>query len=131
MIVLDANVVIAYLDDRDAHHQHVIDLLESNAFDEFACSVLTVAEALVHPTRAEVQDAAVASMQRIGIRVLPMGKHDALELARVRSQYGVRMPDAVVLHTALTNGADIATLDESLATAAARAGIRRAVVELD
>lgn len=131
MIVLDANVVIAYLDDRDVHHEHVVDLLESNAFDEFACSVLTVAEALVHPTRSEVQDAAVASLQRIGIRILPMGEHDALELARVRSQYGVRMPDAAVLHAALTHGAGIATLDESLASAASRAGIRRAVVERD
>jgi predicted nucleic acid-binding protein len=131
VIVLDANVVIAYLDDRDAHHAYVVDLLESNAFDEFACSVLTVAEALVHPTRSEVQDAAVASLQRIGIRILPMGDHDALELARLRSQYGVRMPDAVVLRTALTNAADVATLDEALATAAARAGIRRAIVEND
>ena len=69
MIVLDANVVIAFLDDRDAHHRFAVDLLESNSFDEFACSVITLAEALVHPTAAGVQDAALAAVTRIGVRI--------------------------------------------------------------
>ena len=130
MIVLDANVVIAFLDDRDAHHRFAVDLLESNSFDEFACSVITLAEALVHPTAAGVQDAALAAVTRIGVRILPLAPTDAAEIARVRSTYGIRMPDAVVLHAAIGYSASVMTLDEGLAAAAARAGVVRAVVEL-
>ncbi len=129
MIVLDANVVIAFLDDRDAHHRFAVDLLESNSFDEFACSVITLAEALVHPTAAGVQDAALAAVTRIGVRILPLAPTDAAEIARVRSTYGIRMPDAVVLHAAIGYSASVMTLDEGLAAAAARAGVTRAVVE--
>ncbi len=129
MIVLDANVVIAFLDDRDAHHRFAVDLLESNSFDEFACSVITLAEALVHPTAAGVQDAALAAVTRIGVRILPLAPTDAAEIARVRSTYGIRMPDAVVLHAAIGHSASVMTLDEGLAAAAARAGVARAVVE--
>jgi predicted nucleic acid-binding protein len=129
VIVLDANVVIAFLDDRDAHHRFAVDLLESNSFDEFACPVLTLAEALVHPTAAGVQDAALAAVTRIGVKILPPSATDAAAIARVRSTYGIRMPDAVVLHAAIGYSASVMTLDEGLAAAAARAGVARAVVE--
>ncbi|MCA0216020.1 MAG: PIN domain-containing protein [Actinobacteria bacterium] len=129
MIVLDANVIIAFLDDRDVHHGLCVDLLESNSFDGFACPVLTLAEALVHPTAAGVQDAALAAVTRIGVRILPLAPTDAAEIARVRSAYGIRMPDAVVLHAAIGHSASVMTLDEGLAAAAARAGVARAVVE--
>lgn len=123
MIVVDANVLIAFLDSDDAHHEDAIALFEHHFLDGFAASALTVAEALVHPTRVDRHDAAAASLRTIGVEVVPLTAADATPLARVRSQYRVRMPDAVALHTAISNHADLATFDESLASAAARAGV--------
>jgi predicted nucleic acid-binding protein len=89
----------------------------------FASSALTVAEALVHPTGADRQDAALSSLNRIGVRILAMEASDAVDLARVRSTYRLRMSDAVALHAALKAGSKLATFDEALAAAAERAGV--------
>lgn len=123
MIVLDANVLIAYLDDTDSHHSAAIELLERRFVGGLSSSVLTVAEALVHPTRANRHDAALASLNRIGVRITEIETGDALELARVRSTYKLRMPDAVALHSAMKVGAELATFDKSLITAALHAGV--------
>lgn len=89
----------------------------------FGSSVLTVAEALVHPTRAERQDAAMTALLRIGVRIIALEESDASELARVRTSYKLRMPDAVALHTAIRTGSELATFDDALAVVAGRAGV--------
>jgi predicted nucleic acid-binding protein len=123
VIILDANVLIAFLDDTDAHHSATLVLLERRFAEGFASSVLTVAEALVHPTRANRQDAALSALNRIGVRIMAIEPADAAALARVRSSYKLRMPDAVALHAALKAGAELATFDEALVAAAGRAGV--------
>jgi predicted nucleic acid-binding protein len=123
VIILDANVLIGFLDATDPHHAASVDLLERHFVDGFASSVLTVAEALVHPTRAERQDAALASLLRVGVQVVPVNATDAAALARVRNTYRLRMPDAVALYTAISTGSELASFDEALIAAAARAGV--------
>ena len=123
MIVLDANVIIGFLDASDVHHSHAVRVLEDALAEGYAASVLTVAEALIHPTRLGLQDSASVALKEIGLTILPLSSEDAPSLARVRAQYGVRMPDAIVLHAALTTGAKLATFDGDLAAAAREAGI--------
>jgi predicted nucleic acid-binding protein len=123
VIILDANVLIGFLDATDPHHAAALNLLERNFAEGFGCSVLTMAEALVHPTRAGRQDAAQASLAKIGVEVIALEAADALTLATVRNDYRVRMPDAVALHTAIQTGSALATFDESLSAAAQRAGV--------
>lgn len=123
MIVLDVNVLIAFLDANDAHHEASLQILEGHAVEGFAASVLTVAEALAHPTRVDRQDAALAALRRIGLNILPVDPGDAAPRARVRSQYGVRMPDAVALCAALSSGSALATFDDALIAAVERAGV--------
>lgn len=123
MIILDANVLIGFLDANDPHHVASLDLLERHFAEGFGSSVLTVAEALVHPTRAGSQDAAHSALQKIGVRLLAASAGDALDLAQVRVAYRLRMPDAVALHTALSTESQLATFDGALAAAAKRAGV--------
>jgi predicted nucleic acid-binding protein len=113
VIILDANVLIAFLDSSDPHHAASTELLERRFVDGFASSVLTVAEALVHPTRVDRQDAALTALLSIGVKVIPLEATDATELARVRNSYRLRMPDAVALHTAIRTGSELATFDEA------------------
>jgi predicted nucleic acid-binding protein len=126
VIVLDANVVIGFLDANDPHNEASLDLLERHFLDGFGCSVLTIADALVHPTRVDRQDAALASLTRIGVQMIPLAASDAIALADVRSTYRLRMPDAVALLTAMQFGSELATFDAGLATAAERAGVELA-----
>lgn len=123
MIILDANVLIGFLDSTDPHHVAALDLLERHFADGYGSSMLTMAEALVHPTRAGRQDAAQASLTKIGVQVIGLDANDALLLAGVRNAYRLRMPDAVALHTAIQSGSALATFDETLAAAATRAGV--------
>lgn len=122
-LVFDANVLIGFLDSTDAHHANTLSILAEFVHVGFVASALTVAEALVYPTIAGVQDRAHAALDDIGLSVVPLGEHDVLELARVRAQYRVRMPDAVALHAAITTHATLATFDHELADAARRAGL--------
>ncbi len=123
MIVLDANLLIGFLDANDPHHRTSTALIERRFADGFASSVLTIAEALVHPARADREDAALAALLRIGLQIIDVKASDAAALARVRNTYRLRMPDAVTLYTALNWGAELATFDETLAAAAERAGV--------
>ena len=123
MIVLDANVLIGFLDSTDPHHDASIELLERHYVEGFGSSVLTVAEALVHPTRAGRQDAALAALHRIGVEVIPLSDSDAAALAGVRSTHRLRMPDAVALHTALSTESALATFDDALIGAAKLIGV--------
>lgn len=126
MIILDSNVLIGFLDASDPQHLASLDLLERHFVDGFGSSVLTVAEALVHPSRAQRQDAAMESLAAIGLRIISLDASEATALADVRSSYRLRMPDAVALHAAMHSGSPLGTFDEALAAAATRAGVSRA-----
>ncbi|MCU1479649.1 MAG: type toxin-antitoxin system VapC family toxin [Subtercola sp.] len=77
----------------------------------------------MYPTLAGAQDRAYSALERIELAVVPLASSDALELARLRAQYRVRMPDAVALHAALTTRSTLATFDTVLIAAATRAGV--------
>jgi predicted nucleic acid-binding protein len=123
MIVLDANVIIGFLDANDPHHSRTLRILEDSIAEGYGASVLTVAEALIQPTKHGLHDAASTALNEIGLVVLPLNSEDALALARVRAQYQVRMPAAVALHAALATKSRLATFDTGLAAAAHKAGI--------
>ena len=123
VIVCDANVLIGFLDDTDAHHEAIKLFVEENFVEGFAASVLTLAEALVHPAKHNREIRSEAALRRIGMRFLDLEASDAFALARLRSAHEVRMPDAVVVHTALTMGSKLATTDRALARVAAEAGL--------
>jgi len=54
---------------------------------------------------------------------LTVAEADVMGVARIRSQYRVRMPDAVALHLAITSTSELATFDDALAGAARLAGV--------
>lgn len=123
MIVLDANVLIGLLDANDVHHRRAVELLDEHAADGFAASALTVAEALVGPARTGAEERASANFAAFGLTVLSLHASEAASLARVRAHHRMRMPDAVVLHTAIEHRGALATFDASLAKAARDSGV--------
>jgi predicted nucleic acid-binding protein len=123
MIVLDANVLIALIDSSDAHHASATALVDEHEWQEFAVSSLTLAEVLVHPARAGALERVASAIRDIGVHALPLTASDVPLLAELRSRHSVKMPDAVVLHAAITSGALLATFDARLRAASVDAGV--------
>jgi len=111
-MVVDASVLIAFLDHTDKHHAAAIELLAK--VERFVVHPLTLAEALVHPVRVGVEDDVLARLSAIGMTVSPLSV-DPVGLARIRVRSGLKMPDCVVLACATAHGYEIATFDERLA----------------
>lgn len=122
MIVLDAGLLIAHLDADDVHHLATRGFLEEFEEFDFGANVLSIAEAIVHPTRSgralEVLDALV---QLELIRLETPGAA-AAAIAEARASTGLGMPDVVVLNSAELIGAELATTDRRLFAAAQSRG---------
>ena len=123
MIVLDASVLIAYLDDSDAHHQPAVTLLEREIDDDFSANTLTLAEVLVGPTRSGRADDALAALRDLEVAEQRFPPDAALKLAAMRIDTGLRMPDCCVLLAAQDAQGRVASFDVALNAAAANIGL--------
>ena len=114
MIVLDASVLIAHLDERDAHHDRAARLLAATGTESLAASTISLAETLVAPARAGRLPDATAALTRLGVLELPLDRKASTRLAQLRADTGRKLPDCCVLLAAETDGATIATFDSDL-----------------
>jgi len=120
--VLDANVVIAALQKDDIHHSQVMEFLRDTV-DDICVPMLTLSEALVWQAQNGRAEACLALVVGLGVRVLPCDQVGVLDLATVRAATGLKMPDCVVLASAKSLDAKLATIDKVLAREAAKAGV--------
>ena len=97
MIVVDASVLIAHLDDGDALHDRATALLLESAGVPIAASPLTLAEVLVGPARAGRLEAAQAALDALEVQEVPFGADAAARLARLRATTRLKLPDCCVL----------------------------------
>lgn len=118
MIVLDASVLIAYLDVDDRHHASAEGLLAREVDDDFAASQITLAEVLVVPVRDDRLQAARSILRDLGVEERPLPNDAAVQLARLRTTTRLKLPDCCVLLTAETEEARLASFDARLVTAA-------------
>ena len=123
MIVLDASVLIRYLDGADAQHEAADALLSRALDDELAANPVTIAEVLVGPGRIGRLEAAMSVLQALGVEELPFPVSAAAGLARLRATTGLKMPDCCVLLTASASGAAVASFDARLVRAAEGLGV--------
>jgi len=119
---LDAGVLIAHLDDQDAHfadsEKALARLILSG--ETFVTSAVTIAEALIRPARegdAALGGAYLILTEELEVDVIDLDADGALALARARAENpSVKTPDAAVLATARRTGAArILTTDDRLA----------------
>ena len=124
MIVLDASVLIAHLDEGDAHHASAVDRLLDVADHSLAASTLTLAEVLVGPARADRLEQARAALRELDVREIAFARDAAPRLAALRADTALRLPDCCVLLAAQDSGAEaILTFDDRLENQAARLGL--------
>ena len=118
MIVLDASVLIAYLDAEDAQHEAAEVLLAREIDDEFVVNPLTLAEVLVGPVRTGLLDAALTALRDLEVEERSFPTDAAVRLARLRVDTRLRMPDCGVLLIAQDAAARVASFDGRLVSAA-------------
>lgn len=124
MIVLDASALIAHLDGHDTHHDRVEALLLEHDDAALSASVVTLAETLVGPARAGLLERAQSALATLAVQPIGLDLVASAELARIRAETGLRMPDCCVLHAAEAVGAElVVTFDDRLARALAARGL--------
>jgi predicted nucleic acid-binding protein len=119
VIVLDASVLIAYLDREDERHSRAETLLIREIDDDFAANSLTLAEVFVVPARENRLDTVRAALQDLDLLELPFPADTAVKLAQLRASTNLRTPDCCVLLAAEDTRARVASFDDRLADAAA------------
>jgi predicted nucleic acid-binding protein len=111
LIHLDAGVIIGFLDSSDAHHQRSRAALAAalEHGDHLALAASAFAESLVGPARrGEPAVQAVRNLvQRLPISIAPLDIEIATTAARLRAAHrALRLPDALVIATAIEHAAD-------------------------
>ena len=111
VVHLDAGLVIGLLDANDAHHAAAHRAVASVLGDghRVAMAASAFAECLVGPFRrgkASV-DVVRSLIERLPIAIIALDTETAVAAARIRAQHlGVRLPDALVIATAASSGAE-------------------------
>ena len=123
VIVLDANVLIAYLDGEDVHHIRAEALLAQEIDDDFAASLWTLAEVFVMPVRQQRLDAAREALAELDVQELAFPPDLAVRLAQLRASTNLKMPDCCVLLAAEEAGARVASFDDRLNDEAVSRGL--------
>ncbi|GAA5152190.1 hypothetical protein GCM10023321_20480 [Pseudonocardia eucalypti] len=127
MIILDAAVVIAYLEGSDdAHHAAAVAVVDAHIGDEtLGVSALNLAELLVRPVRRGNSEHALnLVLGNLDVTIVPILGSDALRLAEIRASTGLKLPDCCVLLAAERTGAGaIVTFDDRLRDAARGHGL--------
>ena len=130
LVVLDASVVIGFLDPGDALHRGSVAAVTRHQRDDLVIPASVYAEILVAPYRAGAKAVAEvdAFLGDLGVKVEPITAAVARGAALLRSKRtALRLPDALVIAFADEVGADVLLSgDESWAKSSARVTVVRA-----
>ena len=129
LVVLDASVVIGFLDPEDTLHESCVRAFSAHHDDDFRLPASAYAEILVAPHRAGADAVAAieAFLTDLVIKVEPITKAVAGKAAALRAGYkNLRLPDALVLAAADDLAADaVLTGDVSWAKISPRVTVVR------
>ena len=130
VVVLDASVVIGFLEPGDALHRGCVAAVTEHQHDDLMIPASVYAEILVAPYRAGNDAVAEveAFLSDLAVTVEPITAAVARGAARLRSKRtSLRLPDALVIAFADELGADVVLSgDESWAKISSRVTVIRA-----
>ena len=125
LIHLDAGVLIGFLDADDAHHAAARSVVSHalDGADRLAMAASSLAESLVGPARRgdDAVQLVHSLLERLPLEVVALDLDVATRAARLRARHrSLRLPDALVIATAVEHGADrLVTTDRRWPTAKA------------
>lgn len=122
-LVLDASVLIALYNDKDAHHKWAVDLMFQSSAETFHMSSMNLAEVAVQPMRLGIEKKFQLGVSGLNIKVSGLDNTSSMALARIRATTNVPLPDCCAIQLVLEKGASLATCDKVQAKAAKALGI--------
>ena len=135
LTVLDAGVLIGFLDSSDVHHSTshaaLAEALDRN--DRIILPASAYAEALVGPSRSGKSAITVVEqlVARLPIEVEPLSQAIATGAALIRAKHRtIKLPDALVIATAKTLDADLLVTTDRRWPARGKLGLRAVVTKL-
>ncbi len=122
-MVLDASVLIAFLDPSDALHDDAVSSLLTVDPGRLLVSPVTHAEILVAPVRAGTVAATQAALNDLGISEVALPADAAPRLAGLRVSTGLKLPDCCAILAAQQSACPILSFDDRLTAAARSLGL--------
>jgi predicted nucleic acid-binding protein len=108
LVVFDASVVIALLDEADTHHASAMNAFRGYAGDDLRLPVSAYSETLVVPGRKGRLNDARREIGSFLLHIEPISEVMAEQAATLRVRHrGLRLPDALVLACAASIQADV------------------------
>jgi predicted nucleic acid-binding protein len=111
LVAVDAAPIIYYLENHPKFAAHFAPWFEAAAQGEIhlAISTVTLAEVVTGPLQLgnELLAAQYEQVLSAACTVLPITQQIAMQAARIRATQGMRLPDAMVVATAITCGAQV------------------------
>lgn len=112
-IMLDTNAIIYFLDGTPSFIDLMLplfDLIEQDRL-KLTLSVITEAELLVKPYR-ENNSAAIEAVNFFleefpNLEIIEVNRKISRQAAQIRAESGLRLPDAIILSTAINNNCDL------------------------
>lgn len=123
LLVLDASVVIAFLDENDGHHDQAVRAIRAARRDELVLPASAFSEVLVgaYRKRGEASGLAEAFVWDFAVRVHPIDAEVGRRAARLRARFEtLRLADALVLAVADVLGGEVITADRAWSKVAKR-----------
>lgn len=110
LTVVDAGVMIGFLDRDDPHHVAAGSILRETVGrgDRLVLPASALAELLVAPSRrgGTAIDTVLGLLRRVPIEVIPLDQPIAIAAAALRARHrALKLPDALVIATAAANAA--------------------------
>jgi predicted nucleic acid-binding protein len=116
-VVLDADVLIGFLDPADAQHERAVDVMRPLLTDEHEIhiSASVYAEILIRPLHRGADAQVDAFLDVAEVQVVSLDRQLARRAAELRARHpSLRLPDALSLATARSLNAELATFDRRL-----------------
>ena len=136
LTVIDAGILIGFFDGSDAHHLgSKTELVNARLRgDQIAVPASALAEALVSPARSgESSVTAIREfIERLPLVVAELDIETAVVAARLRARHGqkLKLPDALVIATAVQREADVLVTTDRGWPAKSRLGFRGNLIKL-
>lgn len=115
MIVLDAGILIGYLDRDDGHHARSVMVMNESAGDELHLPASAYSEVMVGAHRARIADEVRERVDELELLIDPIDRAMADAAARLRATHrSLRLPDALLLAAAHQVNGEVITTDRAL-----------------
>jgi predicted nucleic acid-binding protein len=108
LIVVDASVIIGFLDAADEHHEAAVAALDASVADDLVLPATAYAEVLVAPARkgSAAVDRVEEALSALTVQLEAITPAIARSAATLRARHrSLKLPDALVLATAEVLGA--------------------------